>query len=133
MVKKVKKFLRREWYKYSKLGRRHAKKQKWKKPTGRHNKMREGRKGCPACVNIGYGTQKDTRGKIMGKTPVIIMNINDLAKLNENDIAMIGGIGKKKKMEIAKIALEKRIEICNMNAKSFLKKHGKNKEAKKQK
>jgi len=131
MVKKVKKFLRREWYKYSKLGRRNSKKQKWKKPTGRHNKMREKRKGCPACVSIGYSTQRNERGKIMGKVPVLVMNVKDLLNLKANEIAMIGQIGKKNKIEIAKVAKEKNIEICNMNASSFLKKNNKIKGAKK--
>jgi len=37
----MKKFLRRTWSRYSKLGRKRKKKQKWRKPTGRDNKMRE--------------------------------------------------------------------------------------------
>ena len=38
------KFLRRTWSRYSKLGKRRKKKQVWRKPTGRDNKMREKRK-----------------------------------------------------------------------------------------
>ena len=39
-------------------------KQKWKKPTGRDNKMREKKKGHPATVDVGYMKEKDKKGKI---------------------------------------------------------------------
>jgi ribosomal protein L32E len=38
------KFLRRIWSRYSKLGKKRKKKQVWRKPRGRDNKMREKRK-----------------------------------------------------------------------------------------
>ena len=52
--KKKPKFLRRTWSRYSKLGKQRKKKQIWKAPKGRDNKMREKRKGYPAVVSIGY-------------------------------------------------------------------------------
>ncbi len=52
--KKKSKFLRRIHNRYSKLGRRRKKKQIWRRPTGRDNKMRERRRGYPARVQIGY-------------------------------------------------------------------------------
>ncbi len=42
---KKKKFLRRNWNKYKRIGKGNKKKQKWRKPRGRDNKMREKRRG----------------------------------------------------------------------------------------
>ncbi len=115
------KFLRRSWDRYAKLGKGRKKKQTWRKPTGRDNKMREKKKGYPAVVSIGYGTDKKVRGRLEGKNPIIINNLKDLEKIKENEIAMIGKVGKKKKIEIAKKAKEMKIKIYNMNPEKFLK------------
>jgi large subunit ribosomal protein L32e len=115
------KFLRRVWKKYSKLGRRNKKNQKWRRPTGRDNKMRERRKGYPARVSVGYQKDRLLQGKIREKEPIVIRNIQDLEKVKKNEIAVLGSIGKKKKIEIIKKAEEKKIEIHNINTKKFLK------------
>ena len=115
------KFLRRTWSRYSKLGKRRKKKQVWRKPTGRDNKMREKRKGYPAVVSIGYRSNKKSRDKLMDKKPVKINNLKELEKIKENEIAIIGGVGKKKKIEIANKAKEMKIELYNMNPEKFLK------------
>ncbi len=124
----MKKFIRRSHDRYSKLGLRRKKKQKWKKPTGRHNKMREKRRGYPPVVSVGYSSDKKEKGLIGGKIPVIIRSINDLKRMGENETAIIGNIGKKKKLEIVRIAEEKKIKILNLNIKKFLKKNSKIKE-----
>ncbi|MBD3247626.1 hypothetical protein GF378_03335, partial [Candidatus Pacearchaeota archaeon] len=69
-AKKHKKFIRRMHRRHSKLGKKRKKKQVWRKPTGRDNKMREKRKGYPAVVSVGYRTEKEKRGKINGKERV---------------------------------------------------------------
>jgi len=115
------KFLRRTWSRYSKLGKRRKKKQVWRKPTGRDTKMREKRKGYPAVVSIGYRSNKKSRDKLMDKKPVKINNLRELEKIKENEIAIIGGVGKKKKIEIANKAKEMKIELYNMNPEKFLK------------
>jgi len=116
------KFLRRTWNRYSKLGRRKKKKQVWRNPKGRDNKMREKRKGYPSVVSIGYRKEKKLRGEIEKKQPIIVKNIKDLEKLKANQIIIIGKVGKKKKIEIVKKANEKKLEIYKMNLQSFLKK-----------
>mgnify|MGYP001180347671 CR=1 FL=1 len=116
------KFLRRDWSRYSKLGKNRKKKQKWKNPKGRDNKMREKRKGYPAVISVGYKKNKKDFGKIENKTPKIIMNLNDLEKTKKNEIAIIGKIGKKKKIDMAKKAKEMKIKIHNLNILKFLKK-----------
>ena len=79
----VKKFLRRTGNKLVKLGKGRPKKQVWRSPKGRDNKMREKRKGYAAVVSIGYGTKKQERGKIKGKNPVHVSNIKDLIILKK--------------------------------------------------
>jgi len=112
-----KKFLRRTWSRYSKLGKGRKKKQKWRKPTGRDNKMREKTKGHPKIVSIGYKKSK----KMNKKNQILVRNIKDLEKVKENQIVIMGHIGKKKKIEIAKKAKEMKIPLQNLNTKKFLK------------
>lgn len=114
------KFLRRTWNRYSKLGKRRKKKQKWRRPSGRDNKMREKRKGYPAVVSIGY-KKGDERGKIVGKMPVTVRNVKDLGEVKAGRIAIIGKVGRKKKIEILKKAKEKKIPVYNINVDRFLK------------
>ena len=118
---KMPKFLRHTSHKYSKLGLRRKKKQIWRRPTGRDNKMREQRRGKPALVAIGYSTNKKERGKIDNKTPIIVKNVSQIEKIQKNQIAILGKVGKKNKIEIAKKAKELKIEIYKFNPEKFLK------------
>lgn len=126
----AKKFLRRSWDRYSRLGKGKKKKQKWKRPTGRHNKMREKRRGYPKSVSIGYMKNKKERKEINGKKPVIVQNIKDLGKIKNKEIAILGKIGKRKKIEIIKSIKEKNIPAYNINALKYLKILGKIEERK---
>jgi len=109
-------FLRRTWRRYAKLGKGVKKNQKWRRPTGRDNKMREKRKGKPAVVSIGYKSNKKEIKDI-----VIIQTLKELDKVKEGPI-VIGSIGKKKKIELVKMAKKKGIEISNINVEKYLKK-----------
>lgn len=110
-------FRRQDLTRYLKLGKK-IKTKKWRKPKGRHSKMRLKRKSYPASVSIGRKKQKTLSGKIKDLVPVIIHNVNELSKLNTNSIAIIGKIGAKKKLEILKIAQEKNIPILNVRGKN---------------
>ena len=114
------KFLRRVWGNYSKLGRRRKKKQIWRRPRGRDNKMREKRRGYPSIVSIGY-RKKSTERKNM----IVIRNIQELEKCSKKDYLILGNVGKKKKIEILKKAQEKRIPIFNVDVNKFLEKQEK--------
>jgi large subunit ribosomal protein L32e len=127
------KFLRRKTQAYSKLGKRRKKKQVWRKPTGRDNKMREKRKGRPAVVSLGYRSEKTSRNTLKNKKPVIIMNTSDLKKIKESEIAVIGAVGKKKKLKIAEEAKKMKIEIYNMNTDKFIEKNKKPEKKKEEK
>ena len=106
-------FLRRVWHRYSKLGKKRKKKQKWNKPKGRHNKMREKRKGYPAIVSVGYKKNRVERMKIADKIPVMIYNLKDLGKVGKNEMVVIVKIGRRKKTEIVKKAEEMKAHIYN--------------------
>jgi ribosomal protein L32E len=114
------KFLRHTKHKYSKLGLRRRNKQVWRRPTGRDNKMREQRRGHPALVAIGYSTDKKERGKIEDKTPVMVRNVEQMTKIGKHQIAILGNVGMKNKIEIVKKAKELKIDIYKMNIDKFL-------------
>ena len=116
------KFLRRVTHRHSKLGKGRKKKQTWRNPTGRHNKMRTKQKGNSVCVSIGYGTERKDKNKINNKTPILIKNLKELEKIKKDQIVIIAKIGKKKKIELAKQIKEKGLEVVNMNVKKLLKK-----------
>lgn len=110
------KFLRRTWYKYSKLGKGRKNKQKWKKPTGRDNKLREKRKNRGAVVSIGYKQPEKERKEIF-----IVNTIADFEKIQKNNLMVLGKVGKKKKIEIIKKAQEKGLKFYNLkDANKFL-------------
>ena len=122
------KFLRRTWNRYGKLGKGKKKKQVWRSPKGRDNKMREKRKGYPGVVSIGYKKKKSEKKNIR-----TIRNLKDLEKIKKNEIIILGNVGKKKKIEIAKEAKKMKISVQNLNIKKFLKKSEKKKEETKKK
>ena len=111
----MKKFLRRTSNRYLKLGIKRKKKQIWRRPTGRDNKMREKRRGYPKIVSIGYKKSEKEKQK-----PILVNNISDLEKVKSKKV-IIGKVGRKKKIEIAKKAKEMKISIQNLNVKKFLK------------
>ncbi len=116
------KFLRRTSNRYSKLGRKRKKKQIWRKPTGRDNKMREKRRGYPAVVSIGCKKENSNVKKL-----VIVRNIEDLKKIEKGKTILLGNVGIKKKLEILKKAKEMNILIFKTNIDKFLQKNKKTK------
>ena len=113
------KFLRRNWRDYSRLGRKRKKLQKWRAPKGRHNKMRERRAGYPRVVSIGYGNKSNERGKVNGLIPKRISNIKELLSIKKGEVAVMAAVGKKKKVELVQKAKEKGIIILNLSKPSL--------------
>ena len=74
-------FLRRDWNRNPNLGKGRKKKQVWRKPKGRDNKMREKRRGYPSVVSQGHGKDKSQKGKIIGKKPIVVYNEKDLDRI----------------------------------------------------
>jgi len=116
------KFIRRNWTKASRLGKGRKKKQVWRAPKGRHSKTRMKRKGYPIKVMVGFKQESKKRNMIKNLKPVSINNLRDLEKIKKGEIAIVGKIGMKKKIEIAKKAKEKGIPIHNLNVNKMLKK-----------
>lgn len=114
----TKKFLRRDWKRHSKLGKGRKKKQKWRSPKGRDNKMREKRKGYPSIVSIGYKKPKREKKILINS----LQDIENLSLSHEKARFVLRKMGKKKKIEIAKKIKKKKITLENLNADKFLKK-----------
>lgn len=119
------KFLRRNTDRHSKLGRKRKKKQIWRKPKGRHNKMRDKKRGYPALVSAGYRKSKKICGKLNGMNSVIIRNVNDFEKIKKGEIGIVGSVGMKNKINIVKKAKEKGTVLYNINIDKFIKKNTK--------
>ena len=72
-------------------------------------------------VEIGYKNQCNERGLVLGKTPVWVYNLADLEKAGKENIIILGKIGAKKKMEIAREIEKRKLEVFNLNVAKFLK------------
>jgi large subunit ribosomal protein L32e len=115
-----KQFLRRDWNKMLRLGGR-RKKLKWRRSKGRHAKIRQKWKGYSKMPSPGYKTPRATRGFIENKKPVMVHNISDLMKIKQNEIGIISKtIGRKKKIDIAKKAIELKSHLENLDAHKYL-------------
>lgn len=114
MQKKKKKFLRRDSNRFSKLGKKRKKLQKWRKAKGRDSKIRLKRFGYPKGVRIGYKSTKTESGKLKGLYPYWVYNTDDLDTVVKGSVVIIGKVGTKKKLEIIKKALEMKLKISNV-------------------
>jgi len=130
---RAKTFLRRNTREYSKLGLRRKKLQKWRSPKGRDNKMRLREKGRPRTVEIGYKQALKTRGKIDNKDVIFVQNMEELKGVHKGSVILLGRIGTKTKLEMAKVIKEKELVVTNFSFGIFEKTHKKKKEAKKTK
>ncbi len=111
----VKKFIRQDYMRYSKIGKGRKKLQKWRRPKGRHSKMRLKRKSYPASPNIGYASPKKELGKINGMSPVLVHNLKDMRSLEKNNLIIISGkVGAKKRLEMIKLAEEMKLKVHNL-------------------
>ncbi len=84
-----KQFKTQDWFEYKKLGTR------WRKPKGRHSKLRIKKKGSGRHVGIGYRTARALRKRI-----IPISNMNDILNA-KGDVLISSTVGLKmrKKME----------------------------------
>ena len=95
-------FRRHEWWRYKKLGGKHA---PWRVPSGIHSKVRRHFKYRSPVVSIGYGGPAAVRGlHPSGFEEVLVHNVADLDGVNkETQAARIGGTvgGRKQKLIVA--------------------------------
>lgn len=112
------KFVRVDTHRYSRLGKGRKKLQKWRKPTGKHNKTRLNRFSYPVQPGIGFGTPRKNAGKISGLIPMIVNNLNDIEKAGKNNIIIVSRtLGARKKIELLKKASEMNLKIANVGGK----------------
>lgn len=71
---------------------------------------------------IGFKQKNKERNMIKNQRIVTVNNLKELEKIRKGEIAVIGKIGMKKKIGIAKRAKEKGIPIHNLNVNKMLKK-----------
>jgi len=116
MINKKKKprFLRKDTFKISSIGKRRRKKQKWRRARGRHSKIRRKEKGYGKEPGIGYSSPRKIRGFIDGLKPIRIANMRELNKVKEGNIIILSRtLGKRKRDEIMKIIKEKNMKVLN--------------------
>lgn len=110
-IKGKRKFKRQEYFRHKRL------KEKWKKPKGRHSKLRIQEKARGRIVKIGYGSPRAVKGLTQaGYKPIRISNPKELEKIDpKKEVVIIAsGVGKKKRIEIVKKADNLKIKILNM-------------------
>lgn len=91
----------------------------WRKPKGRHSKMRQKRAGYPQEVTIGCRTSSADFGKISGLVPVWVNNLKALDSIDKKVNAVIlARVGAKKKLELVKKAEALGLKILNSNRKA---------------
>ena len=103
-------FVRQDAARYSRLAN------KWRKPKGRHSKMRLHKDGQPAVVRVGYGSDASTRGLIRGLEPVYVSTVAEVELLDgAKQVAIIrSGVGTKKRVTIVEVAEKKNVTIANL-------------------
>ena len=90
---------------------------RWKRPKGLQSKIRERRKGNPRYIEPGYGSPAAVHGiSAEGLFPVVVNNVGDLSKVKEDHGVVISAtVGLRKKAEIVKVAVEKKLKLLNVN------------------
>ena len=112
-----KKFIRSGYWRFSKLGLRRKKKQIYRKPKGQGNKVRLGEAGRLTRIKIGFKRNKKLTGIIRNKNvrAVRVHTVDDLKKLQKNEIGVVAKMGARKKMILAEYAREHKIVLQNLN------------------
>ena len=105
-------FLRSDITRHKRLGSHRTKLQKWRRPRGRHNKIRRKRFGYPLRVEIGYGTPRATSGLVEGKVMLRVHTAKDLTQAtSKNLIVFARTLGARKKIELMKIIEERKLTL----------------------
>ena len=110
-------FLRRSTLKHSRMGLGRRKLHRWRNAVGRHSKIRKNRFGYTKSPRIGFKSPRSESGKINGKIPMRITNMQDMNKINKDNILIIARtIGVKKRIEMIKKADEMKVEVLNIKS-----------------
>ena len=87
----------------------------WRRPKGKHSRVRLEVNGAPAKPKVGYRSDKKVRGlHPSGYKEVVVFNTDDLEQIGENEAAMIASkVGDRKREKIIEKADEKDIKVLN--------------------
>ncbi|MGE5831359.1 MAG: 50S ribosomal protein L32e [Methanomicrobiales archaeon] len=88
----------------------------WRKPKGRHNKLRRQIKAKGPLPRPGYGSPAAVRGlHPCGLSDILVYNEAMLAELDPkaHAIRIAAGVGMKKKMEIQRKAMDAGLKVLN--------------------
>ena len=86
----------------------------WRRPRGRHSKVRLGKRGHQKRVRIGYKAQHQ-------KEIRVVSSVSELKAQDNVTLLVSGRVGKKRKFEIAQEALKQNITLSNLDAAAFIK------------
>ncbi|MBI5252791.1 MAG: 50S ribosomal protein L32e [Euryarchaeota archaeon] len=103
-----KEFKRAEYFRYKKLG------DKWRKPRGRHHKMRKYIGGKLPSPAIGHATKAEFRGlHPSGYKEVLVHNPKDLEGIDKEKqaVRISGRVGKRKREIILKEAEKLKLKV----------------------
>ena len=102
-----KRMVRKDAHKFGKLGMKVKAKRKWRKARGRHNKVRESKRGHFARPKIGFKANWYVK-------PMTIENLNQLLKMDKNQEAVISGrVGGKKRAMLMEKAKSLGLKVTN--------------------
>ncbi len=104
------KFQRQESWRYVRIH------DEWRKPKGIDSHMRLSVKGWPALVKVGYRVPKEVRGlHPSGYRDVLVHNLHELEELvpSRDAARLAAGVGRKKKIELARRAKELGLRVLN--------------------
>ncbi|MCX8176590.1 MAG: 50S ribosomal protein L32e [Candidatus Bathyarchaeota archaeon] len=110
LKRKIPRFVRQESWRYKRL------ETGWRRPKGLDSKMRLKRKGYNPLPSIGHRTPKAFRGiHPSGYIEVLVHNPAELENLDPkiHAIRVAHVVGRRKRLEIEKVATEKGITILN--------------------
>ncbi len=89
----------------------------WRKPRGRQSKMRLNMRGYRRGVAHGFGSPAEVKGAHpTGFMPIMTHNAEGLSSVDavKEGIVIASTVGKRKKIEIIKKALEMKIKVLNL-------------------
>ena len=106
-------FNRQGWDRYLRLGKTVKKRRHWRRVVGGDSKIRLRERGRAARPTIGWGSEKEIRGKVNGMNVVRVENMTQLNEIKKGNAIVIGSIGKKKRMQLIEEANKKGLKIIN--------------------
>jgi large subunit ribosomal protein L32e len=103
------KFIKHDANKLKKIG------MSWRKPRGRKNKTKVGKKGHKPLPSKGFRSRTSTRYSIAGKTPVLVYTPSQIERLNGDDVIVIIArtVGSFKRVKILEACKSKNIKVLN--------------------